>query len=58
MDKFGCGSISVAELRHLLYCNREKYELTEAQIDDIIKLFGPVQNGQVECRQLLRSMLN
>ena len=58
MDKFGCGSVSVAELRHLLRCNREKYELTVEQIDDIIKLFGSVQNGQIESRKLLQAMLN
>ena len=58
LDKFGCGSVSVAELRHLLRCNREKYELTVEQIDDIIKLFGSVQNGQIESRKLLQAMLN
>ena len=50
--------MSVAELRHLLRCNREKYELTVEQIDDIIKLFGSVQNGQIESRKLLQAMLN
>lgn len=54
-DKDGRGTISVAELKHLLTSVGEK--LTEEEADQLIKVSGCVQNGQVQYDKFIQVVL-
>eukprot|EP00939_MAST-03C_sp_MAST-3C-sp1_P004062 g4062.t1 len=58
VDKFGTGSISAAELRHLLFCEKEKHGLTVEQIDQILKLCGKTKDGMINSKALVNLMHN
>eukprot|EP00940_MAST-03C_sp_MAST-3C-sp2_P001480 g1480.t1 len=56
LDKFGTGGISAAELRHLLFCQKEKHGMTVEEIETALKLCGDTKDGRIDTRRLLASM--
>jgi len=54
-DKDGRGAISVSEMRHLLTSVGEK--LTDEEADQLLKVSGCVQNGQVQYDKFIQVIL-
>jgi len=54
LDRDGTGSISAAELRHVLTNIGEK--LTDQEVDDMIRVVELDRDGQINCEDMVRLM--